>query len=204
MDDYFAAIDNPKSIYQLKALAGDFDNIPGVKVGQFSSVANNIAEMADDLIRTVDGKAFTLKDWHPTTFVKNTNLAPRAGVEVLETLDNGIELVRVTSGTKMYRVFDGFGPYPTTSPKGSFWTFEKPTVVEDVIGGTAVQPDWNGMVKIIEIEAPSQGIIVWRGKAARQPLSSNYNIQNRYLDGGVEQVIFDINSNQVNLPGAQL
>lgn len=78
-------------------------------------------------------------------------------------------------------------------------TFEKPSSIIEVIGGTAVQPEWNSMTKIIEVEVPSQGIYVWRGKAAKQPLSNNENISNYYLEGGTEQLIFDSNQNTINI-----
>ncbi|MFC4096696.1 hypothetical protein [Euzebyella saccharophila] len=56
------------------------------------------------------------------------------------------------------------------------------------------------MTKIIEVEVPPQGIYVWRGKAAKQPLSNNENISNYFLQGGTEQLIFDINQNNINIP----
>ena len=86
----------------------------------------------------------------------------------------------------------------STLRKGNYWTFDKPTSILEVIGGTAVMPEWNGMTKIIEIEAPSQGIYVWRGVATRQPASSV--TKDFFLKGGIEQVIFDYKQNKINLP----
>ena len=103
----------------------------------------------------------------------------------------------------MYRVFDGYKPWDditmtgNTLSNGSFWTFEKPNLVSDVIEGTAVMLEWNGMTKIIEIEVPSTGLYGWYGKAARQPASSATT--SFYLKGGQEQVILNFSQNQQSI-----
>ena len=118
-------------------------------------------------------------------------------------LGNGIQLIKIKPGAKMYRVFDGYKPWDditmtgNTLPNGSFWTFEKPNLVSDVIEGTAVMPEWNGMTKIIEIEVPSTGLYGWYGKAARQPASSATT--SFYLKGGQEQVILNFSQNQQSI-----
>lgn len=67
-------------------------------------------------------------------------------------------------------------------------------MVSDVIEGTAVMPEWNGMTKIIEIEVPPTGLYGWYGKAAAQPASSTTT--NFYLKGGEEQIIINFGQNQ--------
>ena len=194
----FNKLDNAKSIQHQKVLTNDLDNIPGVISGQY--VSNSVDNVTQNIVKTTDNKQFTLKPYQAETFQKNANLINRTDIEVIEDLNNGIQLVKVNPGTKIYRVYDGYQQGVNTLPKGNYWTFEKPASISEVIGGTAVQPEWNSMTKIIEVEVPSQGIYVWRGKAAKQPLSNNENISNYFLQGGTEQLIFDINQNAINIP----
>jgi hypothetical protein len=194
----FNKLDNAKSIQHRRVLTNDLDNIPGANLGQYSS--NSVDDITSNLTKTVDNKQFTLKSYQAETFQKDASLINRTDIEIIEDLNNGIQLVKVKPGTKLYRVYDGYQQGVNTLPKGNYWTFEKPSSMSEVIGGTAVQPEWNSMTKIIEIEVPSQGIYVWRGKAAKQPLSNNENISNYFLQGGTEQLIFDINQNTVSIP----
>ena len=137
------------------------------------------------------------------TFVKNASLSLRNSIEVIEDLGNGIQFIKIKPDTKLYRVFDGYKSWDdismtgNTLPNGSFWTFEKPNLVSDVIEGTAVMPEWNGMTKIIEIEVPSTGLYGWYGKAAKQPASSTTT--SFYLKGGEEQIIINFGQNQQSI-----
>ena len=193
----FNKLENAKSIQHQRVLTNDLDNIPGVISGQY--VSNSVDNVSQNIVKTAANKQFILKPYQAETFQKNVNLINRTDIEVIEDLNNGIQLVKVRPGTKIYRVYDGYQQGVNTLPKGNYWTFEKPSSISEVIGGTAVQPEWNSMTKIIEVEVPSQGIYVWRGKAAKQPLSNNENISNYYLQGGTEQLIFDINQNTINI-----
>jgi hypothetical protein len=100
-------------------------------------------------------------------------------------------------------VFDGYKPWDNISmsgntlPNSSFWTFEKPTLVSQVIEGTAVMPEWNGMTKIIEIEVPSSGLFARHRKAAKQPASKTTS--EFFLQGG-EKIIINFRENQQNVP----
>lgn len=194
----FNKLDNAKSIQHQRVLIHDLDNIPGAVSGQYFS--NSVDNITQNVVKTVNNKQFILKPYQAETFQKNANLISRTEIEVVEDLNNGIQLVKIKPGTKIYRVYDGYQQGVNTLPKGNYWTFEKPTSISEVIGGTAVQPEWNSMTKIIEVEVPSQGIYVWRGKAARQPLSNNENISNYFLEGGTEQLIFDVTQNSINIP----
>ncbi|MFT6501089.1 MAG: hypothetical protein ACJASQ_001199 [Crocinitomicaceae bacterium] len=52
-----------------------------------------------------------------------------------------------------------------TLPNGSYWTFDKPTQISDVIEGTAVRPEWNNFKVLYEYEVPQgQTLKVWQGK----------------------------------------
>ncbi|MFO0321361.1 MAG: hypothetical protein ACK504_02925 [Bacteroidota bacterium] len=69
----------------------------------------------------------------------------------------------------------------------------------EVIGGTAVMPEWNGFTKVFEYTVPSGGIKVWKGKAAAQPISQLPQLQsNTHMLAGGEYQIFinDILRNQ--------
>src|SRR5690554_4195618 len=194
----FNKLDNAKSIQHQRVLTNDLDNIPGVNSGQY--ISNSVDNVTQNITKTANNKQFILKPYQAETFQKNASLINRADIEIIEDLNNGIQLVKVKPGTKLYRVYDGYQQGVNTLPKGNYWTFEKPSSISEVIGGSAVQPEWNSMIKYIEIEVPSQGIYVWRGKAAKQPLSNNENITNYFLQGGTEQLIFDINQNAISIP----
>src|SRR5690606_4280238 len=93
-------------------------------------------------------------------------------------------------GDRIYRVSnkDGAG--------GPYWTETKPKQLDDVVGGTAVLPEWNNFEYIHEYIIP-EGVTIkcWKGKTASQPvsykpdgtpLSSNY-----HLSGGDEQLFIN-------------
>lgn len=94
------------------------------------------------------------------------------------------ELILLAEGTKLYRVCnDGWEQFT-----GGYWTRTKPQTIAEVIGGTAVQPEWNSFNNLVEYTVPAGGIWVWKGLAARQKLSNQYQISNPYLEGGAEQI----------------
>ncbi len=95
------------------------------------------------------------------------------------------ELIQLPEGSKLYRVCnDGWDQFT-----GGYWTRTKPKSIAEVIGGTAVQPEWNSFKNLVEYTVPAGGIWVWKGLAATQKLSNNYNIANPYLGGGAEQIL---------------
>lgn len=192
----FNKLENAKSIYHQKVIIKDF-SIPGITKGQY--ISNSVDNITRNVIKTISNKSFTLKTYQAETFQKFGAINLRESVEVIEDLGNGIELVKVKPGTKLYRVYDGYQNGINSMPYGNYWAFEKPTLLDEVFGGAAVQPEWNSAIKIIEIEVPSEGILGWRGLAAKQPLSNNENISNYYLKGGAEQLIFDVDQNNISI-----
>jgi hypothetical protein len=83
-------------------------------------------------------------------------------------------------GTKIYRVTGG-------NKAGGYWTIQKPNNLSQVIGGTAVRPEWNDFSKIYVYEVPQgPGLKVWQGPAARQRLADG--IDNPHLPGGEVQI----------------
>lgn len=197
----FSKLNTSKSINHQRAIINDYLNIPGVTQGIFSS--NAVDNVTSSISKTVSGKQFTMYPGQSKTFMKNASPSLRNSIEVIEDLGNGILFIKIKPGIKMYRVFDGYKPWDdismtgNTLPNGSFWTFERPNVISDVIEGTAVMPEWNGMTKIIEIEVPSTGLYGWYGKAARQPASSSTT--SFYLKGEEEQVIINFGQNQQSI-----
>lgn len=84
------------------------------------------------------------------------------------------------AGTKIYRVTGG-------NPAGGYWTIQKPTSVGEVIGGTAVRPEWNNFARIYVYEVPTgQTLKVWRGTTARQLITDG--VTNPHLPGLAEQL----------------
>ena len=59
--------------------------------------------------------------------------------------------------------------------------------LEDVIGGTAVRPEWNSFEKMYVYEVPAETRLkVWRGTTARQQVTRD--VTDYYLGGGDEQI----------------
>ncbi|HAA22557.1 MAG TPA: hypothetical protein DCP28_28745, partial [Cytophagales bacterium] len=96
----------------------------------------------------------------------------------------------IPAGTELYRVFGGSNSYPT----GGYWTKVKPQNLEEVIGGTAVQPAWNDYSQLATYTVPQGGMYVWVGDAAPQPIAGpgntfyNIYLNNYHLPGGGQQV----------------
>ena len=105
--------------------------------------------------------------------------------DVMSFVSATAELIQLPEGSKLYRVCnDGWDQFT-----GGYWTRTKPKSIAEVIGGTAVQPEWNSFKNLVEYTVPAGGIWVWKGLAATQKLSNNYNIANPYLGGGAEQIL---------------
>ena len=197
----FNKLNSSKGLYHQRAIINDYLKIPGVIQAPF--VSNSVDNVTSNVVKSLDNKQFIMNPNQAKTFAKNATLSSRGSIEIIENLENGIKFIKIKPGTKLYRVFDGYKPWDNISmtgntlPNGSFWTFEKPTEISEVISGTAVMPEWNGMTKVIEIEVPSTGLYGWYGKAAKQPASSSTN--SFLLEGGYEQIIINFSENQQNV-----
>ena len=77
----------------------------------------------------------------------------------VETFTGKIEPLELKPGDKIYRVS------PLDKADRAYWTRTKPDKLDDVVGGTAVQPEWNNFEYIHEYTV-SQGktIKAWKGK----------------------------------------
>ncbi|MEY4936911.1 MAG: hypothetical protein RIS64_3270 [Bacteroidota bacterium] len=147
--DLYNALLNAKSVYHQRVLIDDrVSAIPGISQGSF--VANGLPRTMI-LTNPVDS-VLSLPAAEAPNFTDAT-------------------YINLTVGTKIYRVIGGSGSYPT----GGYWVDTKPTNYAEIIGGTAVQPEWNGFNEIVEFTVPASGMKVWKGKAAAQPIASAPN-----------------------------
>ena len=116
----------------------------------------------------VDNQELDLPDYRTTTFTQEA------------------KLIRLKPGTTLYRVTDPGGD------GGPWWTPNPPKDLAEVIGGTAVKPEWNGFNIVVEATVPDDvdGFYVWAGPAASQEVAQSYpeKYENGYsLAGGTEQ-----------------
>ncbi len=145
-----------------QVLIKDYDNIPGVVKGRFVSNSSSMADKAD----------------LPSGWASNLDL----DADAMSTFTGKVEPLELKPGDKIYRVSDGY------RGSGAYWTRTKPNGLEDVVGGTAVRPEWNNFEYLYEYTLPD-GVTIksWKGNAARQRVSdvgSNY-----HLPGGDEQLL---------------
>lgn len=166
--EFYKILDASKSIFHRRVLIDDgVESIPGITLGAFAS----------------NGLPRTLIAATPA----NTNLdLPASEAPNFVNASN----ITLAKGQKIYRVIGGSGSFPT----GSYWVESKPTNYAEIIGGTAVQPEWNGFNEIVEYTVPDDGMKVWKGKAAAQPIASAPNkfvtaYAAKYkLAGGIDQL----------------
>ncbi len=146
---FFNALNTAKSIFHRRVLINDgVENIPGIASGVYA--ANGLPRTL--IAATPANAALDLPASEAPNFT-----------EARDTM--------LPQGAKIYRVIGGAGSFPT----GGYWTETKPTNYAEIIGGTAVQPEWNGFNEIIEYTVPASGMKVWRGRAAAQPIAGNTN-----------------------------
>ena len=160
LDDFFRAIDNPKSVDHLRSLVGDFDNIPGLARTRYTPNGLPMidkappATWADPLLHLPGREAGNF------TSATAKTLSP---------------------GQKIYRVLgDG------QNPAGGYWTYQLPSSRADLFGGFAVRPEWNAANRYVEYTVPPGGLKVWDGPAARQQLLDH--IDDVHLPGGGVQI----------------
>lgn len=144
-------------------LIKDYDNIPGVVPGRYVPNGSKLSDKSNP----------------PNNWRKEYDLEQRGIVS----FTGRIEPVELKPGTTIYRVSDAGGG------AGKYWTMERPQKLEDVIGGTAVQPRWNDFQYIYEYHVP-EGITIkcWSGKVARQKVDRDVSNINYHLPGGYDQL----------------
>ena len=145
------------SIYHQRVYIQDWDQIPGIEKSNYTP--NGLSA------------GISNPEWN------NSDLDLSAA-DAANFVDAGAD--ELPAGTKIYRVTGG-------NPAGGYWTIQKPGSVGEVIGGTAVRPEWNNFSKMYVYEVPAgQTLKVWRGTTAKQLITDG--IINPHLPGGAEQL----------------
>ncbi len=160
LDDFFAKLDNPKSIDHIRSLVGDFENIPGISLTSY--VSNSLPK--------VDIPA-------PATWANPLLQLPSLAAETF----TDVTAKTLSPGQKIYRVLG-----EDQLPDGSFWMYSLPTSKADFFGGTAVRPEWNAATHYVEYTVPPSGLKVWDGTTARQPILDD--VGTVHLPGGKTQI----------------
>ena len=151
----------------VRVLIKDYDNIPGIAKGRYMPNGSSLS----DKLELPTG-------WSDDVDIPESQIRNFTGK---------IEPLELKPGDKIYRVSHANGA------SGPYWTRTKPDKLEDVIGGTAVLPEWNNFRYLYEYTIPD-GVTVksWKGKTARQPVSykddGNPLPSNYHLPGGDEQL----------------
>lgn len=153
---FYNKLDNAKSHYHQQVYIKDFDNIPGVQKTNYTS--NGLTS----------GKSNS--SWNNPDLDLPASEAANFTNAVAKDLP---------AGTKIYRVTGG-------NPAGGYWTKQIPNDVGDVIGGTAVRPEWNSFEKFYEFEVPPGGLKIWEGGTARQRVTDG--VDDYILPGGDQQI----------------
>ena len=154
-----------KSKLHASVLIKDYDNIPGVVKGRYVSNGSALTD-----------KASLPTDWKIEVDLPSSEIKNFAGK---------IEALELKQGDKIYRVSHANGA------GGAYWTRIKPDKLDDVVGGTAVQPEWNNFQYLHEYTVPD-GVTIktWAGKTARQRVSETIP-SNYHLPGGDEQLFIN-------------
>ena len=169
----FDGLLSAKSVHHQRVIIGDYESVPGLTEGYY---VNN-SRLDEPILASdfgVSDSEYDLPAAKATTFT---------GPVVLRELEPGEKLYRVTTDH-------------TTDPRaktGGFWTRIPPAALADVIGETAVRPEWNNFQAVYVYEVPPYAdplhpdkIYVWEGAAAAQRVSDTTDTH--HLAGGGQQV----------------
>ncbi|RZL09166.1 MAG: hypothetical protein EOO62_14335 [Hymenobacter sp.] len=167
-----------KGLYQMRVLIDDYAGLPGVSATQYAPNGLPPDEIPASKFG-VDDSTLNLEGWRAATF------------------SDKAELVELKPGDKLYRVTSD----PINDPlghTGGYWTRTPPASLEEVVGGTAVMPEWNNFQRVYEFTVPDPATDptasvyhAWEGPAASQPVSLNYKdkVDNGHcLPGGGNQL----------------
>jgi hypothetical protein len=156
----------------------DYDAIPGISKSSYAS-------------NSLPFKAVVASDFG----VDNSELdLPPVKVE---TFTKQVRLVKFEPGNTLY----GVACDPATNPYGrteGYWTRTPPAALANVVGGTAVMPEWNNYQQVYKFTVPALDpaappTMPGRGPAAAQPVSGYYEKKaaNRHcLAGGDNQLFY--------------
>ena len=150
-----------------QVLIKNYDNIPGVVKGRYTPNGSTLADKVD----------------LPSGWTDDFDLPENQ----IRNFTDKVEPLELKPGDKIYRVSHSNGA------SGPYWTRTKPKQIDDVVGGTAVLPEWNNFQYLHEYTIPD-GVTIksWKGKTASQPVSYKADgtplPSNYHLPGGDEQL----------------
>jgi hypothetical protein len=142
-----------KGLYQMRVVGDDYAGLLGVSPTPY--IDNSLPQQA------IPASKFSVDD-------TSLDLDGRTA----QTFCDKAELVELKPGDKLYRVAND----PASDPldhSGGYWTRTPPTGLHDVVGGTAVVPEWNNFRRVYELTVPTpadptagSGFHAWKGPAA--------------------------------------
>lgn len=127
-----------------------------------------------------------------------TAMAPELDDSAIKSFAHGVMARPLRDGETLYRVVD-----PTSGSMSTCWITEKvwkeinadPEMARQVWRGKlAVKPEWNqngSYVKYTYNQARDGDITVWEGPTAMQWLGREDHVEEGFLDGGLNQVVFN-------------
>ena len=150
-----------KGVYQQHVILDDYAAVPGVSNKPY--VKNSLPP------KVIAASDFGVND-------PKLDLPP----DKAQTFTGQARLVKLQPGETLYRVAcdpatDKFGR------TGGYWTRTPPAGLAEVIGGTAVMPEWNNYKEVYKFTVPDPAknpdaptYHAWEGPAAAQPVSGYY------------------------------
>jgi hypothetical protein len=168
-----------KGLYQQHVILDDYDAIPSVSKSSY--VSNSLPPKA------IAASNFGIND-------------PKLDLPIdkAQTFTDQARLVELKPGDTLYRVAcdPATDPYGRT---GGYWTRTPPAGLGDVVGGTAVMPEWNNFQQVYRFTVPDPALDpnaptyhAWEGPAAAQPVSRYYEekADNGYCLAGGDNQLF--------------
>ena len=167
-----------KGVYQQHVILDDYTAVPGVSNKPYVKNSLPYAAIAASNFG-VNNPKLDLPPAKAETFTK-------------------ARLVQLQPGETLYRVACD----PATDPfgrTGCYWTRTPPAGLAEVVGGTAVMPEWNNFQEVYKFTVPDPATDpsaatyhAWEGPAAAQPVSGYYPEKeaNGYCLAGGENQLF--------------
>lgn len=150
-------------------------------------------------------KPVTFKQLDPDDFVKKADYknglkkgAPPLNSKAIKSFAKGVKARSLRDGETLYRVID-----PTSGSMSTCWVSEavwkelnaNPQLARELWRGKlAVLPHWNQngtFVKYTYNKARDGEITVWEGPTAMQWLGKSEKVEDGFLEGGMNQIVFD-------------
>jgi hypothetical protein len=152
----------------------------GKKVKKWNLESPPFPPNADKVYRRVEG-------W------PNLSDAVWAKYHTIATFSGPIRHVRLTPGTRIYRVLG-----PRSNKGGNFWLCRLPKDGSSWRKDCAVLESWNSNGRYVELIVPEGGIYAWEGRIASQIENEAGKTFGQFLPGGDTQIFIDFFFNEKN------